>query len=57
LIKFATVLLAEGELSPFDIGFKQNDFLLSAIARDKTETYRTPRDAFKSLLSSLPVGE
>src|ERR1035438_10183508 len=45
LIMHATDWLVEGELSPFDIGFQLNDILLSAIARDKAEAYRTPRDA------------
>jgi len=32
LVKFAKLWLEEGELAPFDIGFKLNDILLSALA-------------------------
>jgi len=53
LIMHATEWLVEGELSPFDIGFRLNDILLSAIARDKAEAYRNPREAFKTLVSSI----
>ena len=53
LIGHATTWLAEGELSPYDIGFRLNDILLSALARDKAEAYRNPREAFKTLLSSV----
>ena len=49
LIKYATALLATGELSPFDVGFRLNDFLLSASAASETEKYGTPREAFKRL--------
>ncbi len=49
LIKYATALLAGGELSPFDVGFRLNDFLLSASAASKTEKYGKPREAFKRL--------
>ena len=56
LIKHATDWLVEGELAPSDIGFKLNDIPLSAIARDKGEAYRTPKDAFKTLLSSVGGG-
>lgn len=53
LILNATDWLVEGELAPFDIGFRLNDILLSAIARNKAEAYRTPKDAFKTLLESV----
>jgi hypothetical protein len=51
LVKFAKPWLAEGELSPHDVGFKLNDILLSALARNKTDFYWKPREAFKSLIS------
>jgi len=50
LIKFAKLLLGEGELSPHDVGFNLNDILLSALARSKTDFYWKPREAFKSLV-------
>jgi hypothetical protein len=51
LVKFAKPWLAEGELSPHDVGLKLNDILLSALARSKTDFYWKPREAFKSLIS------
>lgn len=52
LIRFATALLVEGELSPHDVGFKLNDFLLSAIASSKSAKYGKPREAFKDLVNA-----
>jgi hypothetical protein len=49
LINHATALLAGGEMSPFDVGFKLNDVLLSAIAPSKGDKYGKPRDVFKRL--------
>ena len=37
LVKFAKFWLEEGELSPYDIGFKLNDVLLSAIGSSKAD--------------------
>ena len=53
LVMYATALLAEGELSPFDVGFRLNDFLLSASAASKTEKYGKPREAFKAMASGI----
>lgn len=53
LIKHATAMLVEGELSPFDVGFKLNDVLLSSLARSKTDFYRKPREAFKDLVNGI----
>ncbi len=53
LIVQATALLAEGELSPFDVGFRLNEILLSALAASKAEKYGTPRDAFKSMIDAI----
>jgi hypothetical protein len=53
LINHAKVRLAEGELSPFDVGFELNDVLLSSLARSKTEPYGKPREAFKDLVNSI----
>jgi hypothetical protein len=49
LVAFARAWLIPGELSPYDIGFKLNDVLLSAVARDQSEGYGTPREAFKRM--------
>ena len=49
LIVHATALLVEGELSPFDVGFRLNEVLLSALAAGGTAKYGTPREAFKSM--------
>jgi hypothetical protein len=49
LIRHATSWLAEGDLSPFDAGFRLNDILLSALAGNDSP-YGRPRDAFKALL-------
>ena len=53
LIAQAKFLLAEGELSPFDVGFRLNEVLLSAIAAGEKEKYGKPREAFKSMASGL----
>ena len=53
LIVQATALLAEGELSPFDVGFRLNEVLLSAIAASEAEKYGTPRGAFKAMASGF----
>jgi hypothetical protein len=50
LVKNATDLLVEGDLSPFDVGFRLNEVLLSAIG---THAYRSPREAFKTLASGI----
>jgi hypothetical protein len=51
LIRHATVWLAEGDLSPHDVGVRLNDILLSALAQSKSVPYGKPRDAFKALSS------
>jgi len=56
LVKFAKFLLEEGELAPFDIGFKLNDFLLSALAPSKKDGYGKPNEAFKALADGLGPG-
>ena len=52
LIVQATALLVEGELSPFDVGFRLNDVLLSALA-GSGKKYGTPREAFKSMANGF----
>ena len=53
LITSAKLLLAEGGLSPFDLGVQHNEVLLSAIAGGGKDKYATPRTAFKSLSDGL----
>ena len=53
LIRFATTWLVKDQLPPYDIGFKINDLLLSAIAPSKSAKYGKPREAFKMLANRL----
>ena len=53
LVKFAKFWLEEGEPSPFDIGFKLNDLLLSALAASKKDAYGKPNEAFRALADGL----
>jgi hypothetical protein len=53
LIVHATALLVEGELSPFDVGFRLNEVLLSALGTGGREKYGTPRGAFRSMASGF----
>jgi hypothetical protein len=53
LIAFATALLVEGELSPFDVGFRLNEVLLSTIAASQAEKYGKPREAFKTMATLI----
>lgn len=46
LVKFATYYLQDDEISPFDIGFKLNGILLSALAPDKKGGCGKPKEAF-----------
>ncbi len=52
LIRHATAWLAEGDLSPHEVGIRLNDILLSALAKDQSAGYGKPRDAFKDLVGS-----
>jgi hypothetical protein len=53
LIIHETSLLVGGELSPFDVGFRLNEALLSALAASRAETHGTPRGAFKAMASGI----
>lgn len=47
-------------IAPHDVGFRLNDVLLSALARNKAASYGKPNEAFKALadgLRSKPGGE
>jgi len=56
LVAFAQVILTDEEVSPFDLGFRLNDMLLSASSTDESRDYGKPRDAFRALIaqSSAP---
>ena len=56
LIGYAKVFLADEETSPFDLGFRLNDTLLSAAVSGEDRDYGKPRDAFRALIaqSSAP---
>jgi len=43
LVNAAHIWLTDGELSPFDVGFKLNDMPMSYVG------YKTPRDVFKTM--------
>ena len=51
LINYAKAVLADDEVSPFDLGTRLNDVLLSAIGPDQSRPYGKPRDAFRALIA------
>lgn len=53
LIRMAQVILQDGEVSPFDLGFELNGMLISSIAPSKAAKYGKPREAFKTMLDSV----
>ena len=53
LILAADHVLAEGDVSPHEVGFKINDVLLSALASEGFGGYGKPREAFKKLADSV----
>jgi hypothetical protein len=53
LIRHAGAWLAGGDVSPFDVGFRLNDILLSALGGGDSSLYGKPRDAFKALVSGV----
>lgn len=55
LIEYAQDLLIEDAMSPHEVGFKLNDFLLSAIAEKKSDGYGTPNDAFQRMVDSRKI--
>lgn len=52
LILSATAWLEDG-ISPYEVGFKLNTVLLSAIAPTKAAKYGLPREAFKAMASGM----
>lgn len=53
LVKFAKFWLETGEVSPYEVGFRLNDTLLSAIAPSGKNHYGMPNEAFKALADGL----
>ena len=56
LVVQSKFLLADGDLSPFDLGSRLNGVLLSAIAGGGKAKYTTPKAAFRSMTSGLGPG-
>ena len=52
LTKHATYWLAEGDQSPFDVGFRLNDIPMSALASTDSP-YGKPREAFRALAGGV----
>lgn len=52
MIKYATYWLAQGDIAPFDIGFRLNESPMSA-AVSSGSPYGMPRDSFKALASGV----
>jgi hypothetical protein len=57
LIYSAEMMLIEEDIAPHDVGFRLNDFLLSAIATKGSRRYSTPNEAFKLLVNSVEAPE
>ena len=51
LIFHATAWLVEDELSPYDVGFKLNDVLLSILGTKDNFGYGKPNEAFKAMVN------
>lgn len=51
LVMAAEIHLIDREMAPHELGFKLNDFLLSAIAAEGDHGYGKPKEAFKRLAS------
>jgi hypothetical protein len=52
LIKHAAYWLAEGDESPFDVGFRLNEIPMSALASSGS-SYGKPREAFRALTGGV----
>ena len=52
LTKHATYWLAEGDQSPFDVGFRLNEIPMSALASSGS-SYGNPREAFRALAGGV----
>ncbi len=49
LIHQAQYMLADGESSPHDVGFKLNETPMSVLPSRSGDSYGTPREVFKRL--------
>lgn len=56
LVMTAEIHLVEGDMAPYEVGFKLNDYLLSAIAAEGDRGYVTPKEAFKRLANQPEEG-
>jgi hypothetical protein len=54
LVRAATFRLIDGDVAPHEVGFRLNDFLLSAIAGDGDHGYGRPKKAFQRLRLKEP---
>jgi len=52
MIKHATYWLAEGDVSPFDVGFRLNEIPMSALGSSGSQ-YGKPREAFRALAGGV----
>jgi len=52
MIRHATDWLAQGDISPFDVGFQLNEIPMSALAGNGSP-YGIPREAFKALANGI----
>jgi hypothetical protein len=52
MIRHASYWLAQGDVSPFDVGFRLNEIPMSALARSGSP-YGIPQEAFKALLGTV----
>jgi len=52
LVAGAKAMLAQEELSPYELAVRLNDTLLSAIRRNDVQRYGIPRDAFRALVAT-----
>lgn len=53
LIRMAQLILQDGKVSPFDLGFELNDMLISSISPSKAAKYGKPKEAFKDLVNHM----
>ena len=53
LINHAKAWLAESDITPFEVGFRLNDILLSALARSESFPYGKPRESFKAMMKGV----
>lgn len=52
MVKHATFWLAEGDMAPFEAGFKLNEIPMSALGSNGA-AYGIPRDVFKEMIASV----